>query len=468
MMASRLRERSERAARKASRWLSRLLDRAARALRAAGHPAELGRAAPVEYSDDVRDVDQLRRELSETDLFGEAVEEAAAYLTDSLERFRITMSLLPRLAPGERVLELGSGPYFLTRLLIKRDLDVTCANWFGPDAGFGSDGEQKVVESGVPHTYQFDHFNIESERFPYEDGTFSVVLFCEILEHLPVDPIHALAEIHRVLRPGGTLILTTPNAARLDNLYRVMDGRNMYETLSGYGVYGRHNREYTVSELNDLLGGSNFAVDRVFAADLGSAPPSRSLDGAISRADRGENLFVVARSHGSPRWCYPPWLYSSTHALSRIVLPELRMGTNCDLQASGFHPSETIDGRPARWTGRSPSARALLTAPAGPAELRVEGLAPPREAGRSISLTARLGGSEASWPIVCDGTAFCLTSIMDAPGGRAEVVLETDRVWRPAEVGMSGDGRTLGVLISRVALTPVNPRSDLLGGASSR
>jgi SAM-dependent methyltransferase len=436
-------------------------------LRLEGDRDEVDRAATLEYSDDVRDVDQLRRELSETDLFGEAVEEAAAYLAASLERFRITMSLVPNLAPGERVLELGASPYFLTRLLLKRDLNVTGANWFGPEAGFGSEGEQKVVESGVPHTYQFDHFNIESERFPYEDGTFAVVLFCEILEHLPVDPIHALAEIHRVLRPGGTLILTTPNAVRLDNLYRVMDGTNMYETLSGYGVYGRHNREYTVGELNELLGSSNFVVDRIFSADIGNTPPPRSLDPAISRADRGENLFVVAHTQGAPRWPYPSWLYSSTHALSRIVLPDLRMGTNDDLQASGFHQLETIEGRPARWTGKSPSARALVTAPAGRVELRVEGFAPPPPAGRSIFLMARLGASEASWPMVCDGAPFCLTATMDAAGGPGEVVLETDRVWRPADVGINADGRTLGVLISAVAITPVNHRPAVPDGDRS-
>jgi SAM-dependent methyltransferase len=443
--------------RSASRWLAPLLERAAGALRVVGRPTKLERAAPFEYSDDVRDVERLRRELSETDLFGEAVEEATGYLTDSLERFRITMSLLPRLAPGERVLELGSNPYFLTRLLIKRTLDVTSANWFGRESEFGSQGEQKVMESGVPHVYQFDHFNIESERFPYDDGTFALVLFCEILEHLPVDPIHALAEIHRVLRPNGTLVLTTPNAARLDNLYRVMDGHNMYERLSGYGVYGRHNREYTVSELHDLLSSSNFVVDRVFTADLGHAPPNRSLALAISRAHRGENLFAIAHPDGTPRWCYPDWLYSSPHALSRVVLPELLMGTNCDLQASGFYQLEMIEGRAARWTGRSASARALVTAPGGTAELRVEGFAPPPTVGRPIVLTARLGRSEASWSIACDGAPFCVSSMMDAPRGGAEVQLETDRVWRPADLGMSGDGRTLGVLISAVGLKPLTP-----------
>jgi len=138
--------------------------------------AEADRRPPVDYSHDVLDGAQLRLELGQTDLFGEAVEEAAAYLSDALERFRITMSLLPAIAPEGRVLELGANPYFLTRLLRRRGLDVTCANWFGRESGFGSEGHQHVVESGVATTYTFDHFNIEADRFPYEDGTYDVVL----------------------------------------------------------------------------------------------------------------------------------------------------------------------------------------------------------------------------------------------------------------------------------------------------
>ena len=80
---------------------------------------------------------------------------------------------------------------------------------------------------------------------------------------------------------------------------------------------------------------------------------------------------------------------------------------------------------------------------------------------------ARLGGSEASWPIMCDGAPFCLTANVDAPGERAEIVLETDRVWRPVDVGINADGRTLGVLISAVALTPVNTRPAVTDSDSS-
>src|SRR5438309_1650033 len=47
------------------------------------------------------------------------------------------------------------------------------------------------------------------EAMPFEDGSFATVICTEVLEHVP-DPLMALAEIQRVLRPGGTLIGSVP------------------------------------------------------------------------------------------------------------------------------------------------------------------------------------------------------------------------------------------------------------------
>jgi len=44
---------------------------------------------------------------------------------------------------------------------------------------------------------------------PFEDRRFDTVVSTELLEHVP-DPLRALSEMHRVLKPGGYLILTTP------------------------------------------------------------------------------------------------------------------------------------------------------------------------------------------------------------------------------------------------------------------
>jgi SAM-dependent methyltransferase len=165
----------------------------------------------------------------------------------------------------------------------------------------------------------YDHFNVEAEPFPYPDASFDLALFCEIIEHLPNDPVHALAEIHRVLRqPEGRLVLTTPNAVRLESLLRISRGQNVYEPLSGHGTYGRHNREYTAEELRGLLGACGYEVERLLCVDL--RPPPVGFGRLPRDADpgnRGANLLAVARPEGAPRRAYPAWLFASRHGVGR-------------------------------------------------------------------------------------------------------------------------------------------------------
>lgn len=49
----------------------------------------------------------------------------------------------------------------------------------------------------------------DSLNLPFDDGSFDTVLSTQVIEHV-VDPKRAVAEIHRVLRPGGVLILSAP------------------------------------------------------------------------------------------------------------------------------------------------------------------------------------------------------------------------------------------------------------------
>lgn len=83
----------------------------------------------------------------------------------------------------------------------------------------GIDGSEKLVEKAknvarqylvnweIPfHFYALD---FEQSPLPLRDGYASTCFMGEVLEHLS-DPRRVLEEIFRVLRPGGTLILTTP------------------------------------------------------------------------------------------------------------------------------------------------------------------------------------------------------------------------------------------------------------------
>lgn len=66
--------------------------------------------------------------------------------------------------------------------------------------------------NGIPIDYGVNLL----ERLPYDDASFDVVLLIEVIEHLE-NHRAALGELARILKPGGVLILTTPNIMRLNS-----------------------------------------------------------------------------------------------------------------------------------------------------------------------------------------------------------------------------------------------------------
>ena len=242
------------------------------------------------------------------------------YAKLDFKRFVYTLSLVPE-KPDLEILELGANPYFTTTLIHKfRDARLHLSNFFGRP---GSSATQEVIvqQTGelIPCTYK--QFNIEKDVFPYEDETFDVVIFCEIIEHLLSDPVHTLTEIRRVLKPTGVMVLTTPNAARLENVCKMVAGVNIYDAYSGYGPYGRHNREYTKHDLFLLLSANGFRIETLFTADVhddfantSSVLPDLESLVATRQPDLGQyifcrcNLEANAKSLAAVR---PEWLFRS-------------------------------------------------------------------------------------------------------------------------------------------------------------
>lgn len=244
----------------------------------------------------------------------------AYYLERSAGRFARTLSPALGAAPaGARVLELGADPFFFTQLLLEGGARMVLA---GEPRGVWKrepNGTEPVRIRWAQRDERLElhRFDAERDRWPFADGEFDAIVCMEVLEHLTYSPAHLLHEANRVLRDGGGLVLTTPNALAAPLLARQLRGRSTAEPYSGYGPTGRHNREYTRAELAALLRAANFVAD-VQAHNIdGYAPPDRL--GRLLRAAAGlpgehaerrrDHLFALARKAGPPVLAHPRWLY---------------------------------------------------------------------------------------------------------------------------------------------------------------
>lgn len=247
--------------------------------------------------------------------------ELEAYARLDCDRFLYTLDLIPEQAVD--ILEIGGNPYF-TSVLIERhrpNARLAFTNYFGQSGGIGVDKVTLDDYSGKEETFQFSfhHANVEEDDLPIPDNSFDCVLFCEVIEHLLRDPMHALLEIHRVLRPGGYLVLTTPNVARLENVARMIGGVNIYDPYSGSGPYGRRNREYSRHELYFLLLQCGFQCRRFFTADVhDNLAAGYNIDGdSLARLvegrkeDLGQYHFTCFQKEGDVETRRPSWLYRS-------------------------------------------------------------------------------------------------------------------------------------------------------------
>jgi len=93
------------------------------------------------------------------------------------------------------------------------------------------------------------------ERLPFADRSFDGLIHSEVIEHLPDDPA-ILAECHRVLRPGGTLVLGTPDYGRV--LWSVLEWVHSRVLPGGYAH--EHITRFTRRTLADRLARVGFEV----------------------------------------------------------------------------------------------------------------------------------------------------------------------------------------------------------------
>jgi ubiquinone/menaquinone biosynthesis C-methylase UbiE len=145
--------------------------------------------------------------------------------------------------------------------------------------------------------------NVDVQALPYDDGYFDIVIFASVIEHL-YNPHHTIAEIARVMRAGGILIVETPNAVALGRRLDALWGENQFRWFNQYNaIENKALMEYcsvfyTAEEIEVMLARWFISEERLYGMHN---PPvnrlKRWLRKLVFRLNprMGDCFFIVAR-----------------------------------------------------------------------------------------------------------------------------------------------------------------------------
>jgi 2-polyprenyl-3-methyl-5-hydroxy-6-metoxy-1,4-benzoquinol methylase len=135
-------------------------------------------------------------------------------------RFKEPMRRFAAIAPPPpiRVLDIGGGQLALLAKELWGDHAVA-ADLPGPHLDY--------IHS---HGVETGHWNLCTSEPPFS-SVFDFVFLLEVIEHLPIPGYIVLERIRKTLRPGGTLLCTTPNLYRLRNLVYMATGRRIFDNF---------------------------------------------------------------------------------------------------------------------------------------------------------------------------------------------------------------------------------------------
>ena len=193
---------------------------------------------------------------------------------------------------AQRIVDVGCGDGSATALVTKLDARNTVigVDWSANALSQARARGLLVVQGGV-----------DTAGLPLPDGCADVVIMSELIEHL-VDTDAAIDEARRVLRPGGVLLLSTPNLAAWFNRGLVGLGiQPVFSEVSLRGIYGRpghevvgHLRLFTRRALVEFLTARGFRCERVLGAPYHDVPRLlRPLDRSLSRWPSMASILLV-------------------------------------------------------------------------------------------------------------------------------------------------------------------------------
>lgn len=177
--------------------------------------------------------------------------------TSSDPVYRTTQKLFSTLCLKGDLLEFGAGTGHLIKQLLESGYEgsLTCADILPrPDS--------------LPHAIQWIQADL-NDPISATDNSFDVIVSTEVIEHLE-NPRAAFREFSRLLRPAGTLLVTTPNQESIRSLLGLLIGRHFVAFLDA--SYPAHITALLQKDFERICLETGFRPPRFVYTDAGGIP----------------------------------------------------------------------------------------------------------------------------------------------------------------------------------------------------
>jgi 2-polyprenyl-3-methyl-5-hydroxy-6-metoxy-1,4-benzoquinol methylase len=143
--------------------------------------------------------------------------EAPKYYDQFRDRYLNTLRWVTRVLPSQgRVLDVGSG-----------QIAVLCRHLLGCTADV-LDIDTRSAQALAANGVGFHALDLAKDSFVAEQ-LYDLVVLAEVIEHVPIPPYVVFSNLVPAIKPGGHLLITTPNLYRLRNLVRLASGRKVFD-----------------------------------------------------------------------------------------------------------------------------------------------------------------------------------------------------------------------------------------------
>lgn len=134
-------------------------------------------------------------------------------------RFEAIVKFFPDFFKGGKILELGAGNGNVAMTLLKTKLDIT-GYMLGDISLPRVEGLKRNLNDPRVEVLEVDAENVPKSQL----GKYDAIIMVALIEHL-IDPLQAMKEIKKLLKPGGFVYIDTPNIAKYTRRIKLLLGQ---------------------------------------------------------------------------------------------------------------------------------------------------------------------------------------------------------------------------------------------------